>query len=562
MNNQIKKAEQYIDDAMTGKVEISKTTRLTFERHRYDLDHAVEKGIIFNKRKAERFFAACKFLMHSPDKRSWIPFDPEPWQAAIVYIIFGWEKLDGTRRFNYAYIELPKKNGKTTFAAVSSNYLLFFDGEQEAEIYHAATVEKQAHICFDKAKSMIEKSPELAKRARCLTNNVSVATTGSKMEPLGRDSESMEGINPSGAVVDEYHVFSWKNNIVFENIQSATVNRKQPLVMIITTAGRDKDLPCFEYHNLCIDILKGIKVQDDTFAVIYTIDEDDDWKDPDVWKKANPNWAISVLPERFETEFKGAVNSRTKEVSFKTKNLNMWVDAPDVWIPDENYMASSKLMVSDYGILDKLPCYGGMDLASHLDLNSLSLFFPGEKVNRVRVWFWIPEAKVREFEDNVDYRRWAEEGYIIVTPGSIIDIDQMTDDVVGILKFYKVVGLGYDPWHAHHGVVQNLLKGGIPVERLDPYSQSLKNMSAPTKEFEKMVMSGCLEHFHNPVLRWNVKNTVIRMDQNENIAPDKRKSAGRIDGLVATVVAIGEYLTLTTGVESKEIYKEHTLRIL
>ena len=561
MNRQIQKAEKYIDDAVSGRLGLSATTRLTFERHRSDLDHCVEKGIIFNKRKAERFFAACKFLMHSPDKMSWIEFDPEPWQAAIVYIVFGWERLDGTRRFNYAYIELPKKNGKTTFAAVASNYLLFFDGEEEAEIYHAATVEKQAHICFDKAKRMIEKSPELAKRARCLTNNVSVPTTGSKMEPLGRDSESMEGINPSGAVIDEYHVFSWKNNIVFENIQSATVNRRQPLVIVITTAGRDKDLPCYEYHNLCIDILKGIKVQDDTFAAIYTIDEKDDWKDPGVWRKANPNWGVSVLADRFEGEFKGALNSRTKEVSFKTKNLNMWVDAPDVWIMDEKYMAGSSLTASDYGVLDGAECYGGLDLASHLDLNALALFFPGEKTKRVRVWFWVPEAKVKEFEDNVDYRRWADEGHIRITGGDVIDIEMMTDDVAGILKSYKVAGLAYDPWHAHHGVVQNLLKGGMPVEKLDPYSQSLKNMSAPAKEFEKMVMAGDLEHFQNPVLRWCVKNTVMRMDQNENIAPDKRKSSGRIDGLVATLMAVGEYLTLTGGA-SKDIYGDHNLRFI
>ena len=487
-------------------------------------------------------------------------FDPEPWQAAIIYIVFGWMKRDGSRRFNYAYIELPKKNGKSTFAAIISNYLLFFDGEEDAEVYHAATVEKQARICFDKAKRMIEKSPGLAKRAKILTNNVSIPATSSKMEPLGRDSESMEGINPSGAVIDEYHVFTWKNNFVFENIQSATVNRRQPLVIIITTSGRDKDLPCYEYRNLCLDILRGIKRQDDTFAIIYTIDDTDDWKDPAVWKKANPNWGISVLPDRFESEFKGALNSRSKEVSFKTKNLNLWVDAPQVWITDDKWMKCQHgLSMKD---LNGQDCYAGLDLSSSVDINALGLFFPDIKGHpAVLLHCWIPSDKVKEREDRVDYALWAQQGYINITPGGIIDIDQQTADLLNILKEYNVIGLGYDPYMAHHGTIQNLQKGGFPVGRLDLYSQSLKNMSAPTKEFEKIVASGRLEHFNNPVLRWMIGNVMLIVDTNDNIRPDKKRSREKIDGVVAIIIAIGEYLTLmSSGI--KEVYSEHSLRFI
>lgn len=556
----IRTAEKYIADVLSGKVVVSATTRLTFERHASDLINAPENGWYFDKRSAEKVFAFCKFLMHSPDKRSWIQFEPEPWQAAIMYIVFGWKKKDGSRRFNYAYIEIPKKNGKTTFAAVFSNYLLFFDDEEEAEVYHAATVEKQAHICFDKAKRMIEKSPALAHRGKCLTNNVSVPSTGSKMEPLGRDSESMEGINPSGAVIDEYHVFTWKNNFVFENIQSATVNRRQPLVVIITTSGRDKDLPCFEYRNLCIEILKGIKKQDDTFAVIYTLDETDDWKDPLCWKKANPNWGISVLPDRFEDEFKGAINSKVKEVSFKTKNLNLWVDAPTVWIPDETWMKCSHGLT--YDDLKGQICYGGLDLASSIDINALALFFPDVKGHpALRLFFWIPEAKIKEKEDRVDYGYWQKGGFINVTPGSIIDIDQQSKDLLAALQDYKVEGLAYDPFMAHHGIIQNLQKGGFPVARLDLYVQSIKNMSAPTKELEKIVTSAQLEHFNNPVLRWMLRNVVIIIDTNENFKPDKKRSREKIDGIIAAITAIGEYLTLTTG-GSKEIYATHSLRFI
>jgi len=556
----IRTAERYITDVLSGKIVVSQTTLLTFLRHENDKLFAPENGWYFDKKAVERVFDFCSLLKHSPDKRSWVTFSPEPWQAAIIYILFGWKQKDGTRRFKYAYMELPKKNGKTTWAAVLGNYLLFFDGEEEAEIYMAATVEKQAHICFDKAKRMIEKSPALAKRAKALTNNVHIPSTGSKMEPLGRDSESMEGINPSGAIIDEYHVFTWKNNFVFENIQSATVNRRQPLVVIITTSGRDKDLPCFEYRNLCIDILKGIKKQDDTFAIIYTIDDYDDWKNPAVWQKANPNWGVSVLTDRFEDEFKGALNSRSKEVSFKTKQLNLWVDAPTVWIPDEKWQQCTHGL-TDLDISGKV-CYAGLDLASSIDLNALALYFPDVKGHPVlRVWCWIPEDKIREKEDRVDYALWAKQSHIIITPGSVIDVDQLADDIMHILKQYEVAGLGYDPYMAHHGVIQGIMKGGFPVARLDPYQQSLKNMSAPSKEFERIVTSGDLEHFNNPVLRWMMRNVVIITDTNDNFKPDKKRSREKIDGIIAAITAIGEYITLSTG-DDKIIYKDHSLRFL
>jgi phage terminase large subunit-like protein len=553
----IRSAEKYIDDVITGKIAVSKTTRLTFERHKADLLVAPENGWYFEKKAAQRVFDFCGFLYHLPDKKKKVPFHPEPWQAAIIYILFGWKKRNGTRRFNYGYIEIPKKNGKTVFASVLASYMLMFDGEEEAEVYCAATVEKQARICFDKTKRMIEISPALAKRAKVLTNNVSVPSTASKMEPLGRDSDSMEGINPSAAVIDEYHVFKWSNNIVFENIQSASINRLQPLIVIITTSGRDKDLPCFEYRNLCIDILGGIKKQDDTFAIIYTIDKPEDWKDPEEWKKANPNWNVSVRPDRFEDEFKGALNSRTKEVSFKTKNLNLWVDAPTVWIPDERWMSCTH----EIDINETLgkPCYAGLDLASHIDIIALSLFFPDLNGHpAVRLFFWIPEEKVKEKEDKVDYKLWVEKGLMKTTPGGIIDTDMLSDDILEIFKQYNVLGFGYDPHMAHHGTIQHILKGGFPVERMDPYSQAHMNMSAPTKEWEKYVMSSQLEHFGNPVMRWMMRNVVVYVDKNGNISCDKKRSREKIDGVIASITAIGEYMTITIG-GNKEI-EEYELR--
>jgi phage terminase large subunit-like protein len=555
----IKAAEKYINDVISGEELVSKTTRKTFIRHKNDLRIAPEQGWYFDKTAVEKVFDFCTLLHHSPDKRSWEPFTPEPWQAAIIYIVYGWKNADGTRRFNYAYIEVPKKNGKTTFAAVFANYMLFFDGENEGEVYCAATVEKQARICFDMAKKMVEHSPALKSRSRILTKNVNIPGTGSKMEMLGRDSDSMEGMNPSAAIIDEYHV--WKNNEVFENIQSATVNRSQPLIFVITTSGRDKTLPCFDYRKLCLDILDGVKTQDDTFVIIYTPDTDDDWKDERAWKKANPNMGVSVRPDRFRKEFNGALNDGRKEVSFKTKNLDIWVDAPTIWIPDDKFVKCS------YGITQEditgKQCYAGLDLASHVDINALGLFFPRIKGHPVaRMYYWIPEKKVEEKKDIVDYRTWVNEGRIIATPGDVIDIDYMLNDMFEIFKIYLIEGLAFDPYLAHHGTIQGLKKGGFPDDKLDPYPQNIKNMSPPSKEYEKMILSGILDHMDCPVLRWMMRNVVVYEDINENIKPDKKKSREKIDGVVAIINAIGEWLTLTSADEQRQIYKTHSLRFV
>jgi phage terminase large subunit-like protein len=553
-------AEKYIDEVLTGKISVSATTRLTFERHARDLRVAPENGWYFDKRAVKKVLDFCTLLRHSPDKKTWVPFHPEPWQEAVMYIVFGWHKKDGTRRFNYAYVEIPKKNGKTTWSAVIANYLLFFDGENEAEIYTAATIEKQAKICFNMAKKMIEKSPALAKRARVLTRNVTYAETSSKLEPLGRDSSSMEGINPHGGVLDELHV--WNTFEVFENMQSASVNRRQPLFWIITTSGRDKTLPCFSYRQLVIDILKGIKTQPDTFGVIYTLDETDDWKDPAAWKKANPNWNVSVLPDRFQSEFQGALNDSAKEVSFKTKNLNLWVDAPTVWIPDEKWLLCS--FGTDPETLKGKRCYWGLDLASHVDINALALYFPDIDGHPVfRMYYWIPEAKVTEKKDKVDYASWVNAGYIKTTPGDVIDIDTMVADILKIVKEYDCQGMAFDPAKAYHGVIQGLMRDGFPGDKMDEFSQGIMTMSAPTKEFERLVMSGQPDHLNDPVLRWMLGNVQIYHDINDNIKADKKRSRDKIDGIVALVMAIGECMTINDSKDTKAIYTHgHSLRLV
>lgn len=534
-------AEKYIKSVLSGEKKVCEYVRLAIERHQNDLITAPERGLYFDRRAVEKVFAFFKIVNHCPDKTRWVPFVPEDWQAFIVYVAFGWKKANGFRRFTYVYTEIAKKNGKTTFAAIVATYLLFFDGENEAEVYCAATVEKQARLCFDMTKRIIQKSPALAPpRSTILTKNISILSTASKMEPLGRDSDSIEGANPSGSIIDEYHV--WKNNEVLDNLRSGSVNRRQPFFFIITTAGFDKTLPCFTYRSLCVDVLRGIKEQDDLFPIIYTLDDGDDWKDVANWYKANPNYGVSVQPERLASEFKSALNDPRQEVNFKTKHLNLWVDAPAVWLKDD------KILTCNHGTTDEeligQVCYGGLDLASHVDINALCLNFPDVNGKQVaKFWFWIPEAKVKEKEDRVDYRTWIRDGWIRSTPGNVIDIDQMTTDIFNILQQYDCRGLAFDPAKAYHGVIQNLQKEGLS-EILHEFAQGIRTMSEPTKMVEKLISSTEVDLMNNPVIRWMFSNVQIWRDGNDNIKADKGRSREKIDGVVAFINAVGEWQTM------------------
>ncbi len=533
-------AEKYIKQVQSGEKLVCEYVRLAIKRHNDDLITAPERGFYFDKKAAEKVFAFFSLVNHCPDKVKWVPFQCQDWQAFIVYVAFGWKKANGSRRFNYVYTEIAKKNGKTTFAAIIATYLLFFDGENEAEVYCAATVEKQARLCFDMTKRIIQKSPALAPpRSTILTKNISILSTASKMEPLGRDSDSIEGANPSGSIIDEYHV--WKNNEVFDNLRSGAVNRRQPFFFIITTAGFDKTLPCFGYRSFCLDVLKGIKQQDDLFPIIFTIDEGDDWKDPANWFKANPNYLVSVRQDALSREFASALNDPRQEVNFKTKHLNLWVDAPEVWIKDK------KILGCNYGTTDDdligQQCYAGLDLASHVDINALALLFPNVNGRAVaRLFFWIPEAKVIEKQDRVDYRTWQRDGFINVTSGDVIDIDQMTSQLSTILGNYECLGLAYDPAKAYHGVIQNLQKEGLE-DILHEFSQGIRTMSEPTRMLEKLVTSNEIDLMHNPVLRWMFSNVQTWTDGNDNIKADKGRSREKIDGVVALINAVGEWQT-------------------
>ena len=392
--NSVKLAESYVQNVLSGERKAGKLEVLAVKRHISDLKTAPEKGIYFDKKAASKAFAFFSLLKHSKGEFAGHDFELSQWEAFIIYCLFGWMRTGGTRRFRYAYVEVARKNGKTTFAAAISLMMMIFDGEQGAEVYTAATKRDQAKICWTEAKNMVAKSPALKKYIESFQRTLVMESTLSKMEPLSRDSDKLDGLNPHFAVCDEMH--AWKTDDLYNVLKSATGARLQPMIFTITTSGFDKTSPCFEMRKTYIDILNGIKSQENTFVIIYTLDENDDWKDSANWIKANPNLGVSISPVYLQEEFQSAINrGGTEEVNFKTKNLNMWVDAPTVWIQDE------KVQKCNLGTrpedLTGQTCYAGLDLASHVDINALACYFPKLNPPAAKLFYWIPESVIISF---------------------------------------------------------------------------------------------------------------------------------------------------------------------
>jgi phage terminase large subunit-like protein len=540
VEHSILSAKTYIQNVLNGTRNAGKLEILTVKRHISNLENAPELDIYFDEQAARKAFAFFSLLKHSKGEFSGSNFELSNWESFIIYSLFGWKRANKTRRFRYAYVEVARKNGKTTFAAAIGLLMLIFDGESGAEIYTAATTRGQAKICWDESKNMVGKSPSLKKYVDTYQRTLVMESTLSKMEPLSRDSDKLDGLNPHLAICDEMH--AWKTDDLYNVLKSATGARHQPLIFTITTAGFDKSSPCFEMRKTYIDILHGIKTQENTFVIIFTLDESDDWKNPANWEKSNPNLNISVNAEYLNEEFTSAINrGGSEEVNFKTKNLNLWVDAPTVWIQDEKILKCNH-GTNESELIGKT-CYTGLDLASHVDINAFALLFPEIKGRPVaKMFYFIPESKVLEREDHVDYRRWIAEGRIIVTPGNVIDIAEQVEFIYKQVKKYDCRRISFDPAKAYHGTVQELQKKGLN-NILDEFSQGIKTMSEPTRELQRMVESGIIDFLNDPVLRWMFRNAVAYTDSNDNIKLDKKRSTEKIDGLIALINAIGGFMS-------------------
>lgn len=544
--------EQYVSDVLSGKKVAGKSEIAAVQRYVNDKKRALDCGFYLDTKAGEKAINFIQKLKHTKGKWAGKFLLLAPWQKFIVFNLFAWRKADGTRRFRYAYVEVARKNGKTALAAGIALYMLFAEKEPRAEVYSVATVKDQAKLCFNDSVAIV-KQTSLSQRMRVFRDSILYEQLGAYFKPLSSDDGIHDGYSPYCVIVDEYHAH--KDNGMLDVMRSGMAARTQPLVFIITTAGFNKNYPCYAYRQNAKNVMNGIVEDDSLFAIIFEMDAEDDWTDPHCWAKANPNLGISVDYEYLAGEVKDAQNRPEAVRGVKTKNLNMWVDAETTWILDEMWQkCSGSLTLAD---VEGCKCWGGLDLSNISDITAFVLLFEIEDKLALVPKFWIPEDKLQEkiAKENVGFAEWVQKGYVTVTPGNILDYDFVKTDIMNLAEKYDVSSIAYDRWNSSQTIIQ-LQDEGL---EMSPFGQGYGSMSAPSKEFEKMVLAGKIEHFGNPVLRWMLASTAIQTDPAGNIKPDKRKSSQKIDGIVASIMALGEMMTAKAK-EEKNPYQSRGMR--
>jgi phage terminase large subunit-like protein len=486
--------------------------------------------------KAVEFFA--RWLKHQKGEWAGQSLELDRWQIdGIVRPLFGWKRRDGTRKYRTAYVEIPRKNGKTTIAAGVGLYLLFADGEQGAEVYSAAADRDQAAIAFDLARSMVDGEPALARRAEVYRRSIVVPATGSSYKVLSADARSKHGFNAHGIIFDEVH--AQPNRELYDVLHTSTGARRQPIEFLITTAGMyDQESIAWQLHEYATKVRDGV-VDDPSFLpVIYGAPAEADYRDEAVWVAANPGIGSSVKLDYLASEAKRAEEEPSYENTFRRLHLNQWTQQVTRWIRVEDWSACADAPPD----LDGRPCHAGLDLSTTTDISALVLIFPPGEDEGEPYWmvpyFWAPESRIvrASQRDRVPYDAWVRDGHMEATAGDVVDYAFIRRRVVELSRRYKFLSLPYDPWNATQLASQLLEDDGLPMVE---FRQGYISMNEPSKEFERLVVARRLRHAGSPVMSWMVSNATIRTDPAGNIKPDKARSTGRIDGVVAAVMGIG-----------------------
>ena len=529
-------AYDYAEQVVNGDLLACIYVQQACKRFINDLDIGHKRGLEFRPQAADHAINFFRFTRHVKGALAGEVIKLEPWQVFIIANIFGWYWVDsGLRRFRTAYNEVARKNAKSTLASCIALYMLAFDHEEGAEIYSCATKKDQARIVFNDARQMVLKSPELKRIISIQRNTLSVLTSYSKFEPLSSDTNTLDGLNVHLAVLDEVHQ---QKREMWDVIETSTGSRLQSLLFAITTAGFDKTGICYEQREYAAKILSGV-IEDDTyFAIIFTLDEDDNWKDRSIWIKANPNLGVSVRPDDLERLAKKAEEVPTARNNFLTKRLNIWVNTSVAWLNLERWERCPP-STSDEA-LQSMPCYVGIDLANKLDIAAVVLvFIDGDRLHLL-CKFYLPTdtVSVKSLTIGTMYQSWADSGYLTLTEGNVIDHDRIEDDLREILDDYDVREIGFDPWGSTQ-MANRLAADGAPMVEVP---QTAKNLSEAMKEVEALVMSGRLHHGDNPVLNWMASNVCARELPNENIMPEKSTADNKIDGMVALFTAVSRII--------------------
>jgi phage terminase large subunit-like protein len=554
-------ANEYARGVVSGRILACKWVKLACQRHLDDLAKSKRPGFAyaFDETRANR---VCRFLEQLPHtKGKWAAnretIRLEPWQCFVETVIFGWIRVrDGKRRFREAYICVPRKNGKSIIAGGTGNYMFAADGEFGAEVYSGATSEKQAWEVFGPAQKMVQRTEQLSSAfgIEVRAKSMVIMANGSKFEPvIGKPGD---GGSPSCAIIDEYHEHDTDD--LYDTMRTGMGAREQPLALVITTSGSDVAGPCRALQADVEKVLEGVIERDELFGIIYTIDDADDWTSEASLRKANPNYDVSVFGDFLKTEQANAVRDARKQNIFKTKHLNIWVNAKAAWMNMQswNAMADPSLKAEEF---KGLPCYVGVDLASKKDITARVKVFRKRIDNANHYYafgdFYLPavRAELPEFQH---YQKWVKEGKLKTTPGSAIDFDTITADTINEVLTYRISEVAYDPWggdqfaqHIAHLTPAKAI--GVP--------QQVRWLSEPMKQTEALVIDGRLHHDGNPALTWMVSNVIAKLDAKDNIYPNKEKPDSMIDGAVALILGMSRAIV---GEGSGSVYETRGMLVL
>ena len=484
-----------------------------------------------------------KFCTHVKGELAGKAFILEKWQKDdIVRPLFGWKDKDtGLRRYRMCYVEIPRKNGKSNLAAALALYLLYADGEPGAEILSCAGDRGQANIVYHIAQEMIKNNKHLRSRAKVLRNTIELGSSWYKS--ISSEAYTKHGLNCHGIIFDELHT---QPNSELWNVMTTSVGaRRQPVIIALTTAGHDRASICYEMHEYSEGVLNG-SIEDDSFLpVLYKAEPDDDWTDPETWKKANPGYGSICNEAYFMDAVKKAKSNPSMINSFLRLHLNIWTSAETAWIPDDIYMKGDKSIPFDR--LPSLPAYGGLDLASTQDLTAFALIFRDDEnecfyllchqfVNSVK-------AHNKKLAAGVDYLNYEREGDITITPGNVTDYRIVKQYILDQCAKYDVQEIGYDPKFSTY-IVAELTEEEITMQ---PMAQNITSMNGPTKEMEMEIMKGNVIHGGNKCLRWQFGCAIIYTDNNENKRVIKeQKENKKVDGVIASIIALNSYVQNAT----------------
>ena len=515
----------------------------------------------YSKKAADYAVNFIECLSHTKGTWAGKQFELIDWQERIIRDLFGVIKPNGYRQFNTAYIEIPKKNGKSELAAAIALLLTCGDGEERAEVYGCAADRQQASIVFEVAADMVRMCPALSKRVKILASQKRIiyTPTNSFYQVLSAEAYSKHGFNIHGVVFDELH--TQPNRKLFDVMTKGSGDaRMQPLYFLITTAGTDTHSICYEQHQKAKDILEGRKHDPTFYPVIYGAEDDEDWTDPEVWKKANPSLGETIGMDKVVAACNSAKENPGEENSFRQLRLNQWVKQSVRWMPMQkwdlcNFSVSEKQ-------LEGRVCYGGLDLSSTTDITAFVLVFPPvdeEDKYSILPYFWLPEETLdlRVRRDHVPYDIWQRQGFLMTTEGNVVHYGFIENFIDELGQRFYIKEIAFDRWGAVQ-MSQNLEGLGFTMVQ---FGQGYKDMSPPTKELMRLVLNQQIAHGGHPVLRWMMDNIFIKTDPAGNIKPDKEKSTEKIDGAVATIMALDR--AIRCGAETAEsIYDERELFVI